>query len=140
MAILYNPHNTKGDPMDQRKYIGNSHAKFRQAKKFRRMMTPSEKFLWSKLRGNQLLGLHFRRQHVIRGFIVDFYCHRTNLVVEIDGSIHKSQVKADVLRDNILGSMGLIILHIPNERLEEESARMHFVKFGESVWNRHMTW
>jgi very-short-patch-repair endonuclease len=82
-------------------------------------MTPSERLLWSRLRGNQLLGLHFRRQNVIRGFIVDFYCHRANLVVEIDGNIHNSRIEADTVRDNILKSLGLIVLHISNERVEK---------------------
>ena len=40
----------------------------------RREMTPAEKILWEELRANKL-GVHFRRQQVIQGFIVDFYCH-----------------------------------------------------------------
>ena len=36
-------------------------------------------------------GLHFRRQQVIAGFIVDFYCHAAGLVVELDGSVHDEQ-------------------------------------------------
>jgi very-short-patch-repair endonuclease len=82
-------------------------------------MTPSEKILWAKLRGNQLQGLHFRRQHVIRGFIVDFYCHRSRLVMEIDGGIHKSQTEADTVRDEILSSLGLTVLHLSNGNMEK---------------------
>jgi very-short-patch-repair endonuclease len=104
--------------MMRRKYSKNLYIKFRIAKRFRKTMTPSEKLLWSRLRGNQLLGLHFRRQHVIRGFIVDFFCYRANPVLEIDGDIHKSRIEADTVRDNILKSLGLIVLHISNERLE----------------------
>ena len=50
-------------------------------------MTPEEKILWGCLRGNKLNGLHFRRQQVIAGYIVDFYCHSVRLVIEIDGKI-----------------------------------------------------
>jgi very-short-patch-repair endonuclease len=82
-------------------------------------MTPSEKILWAKLRGNQLQGLHFQRQHVIRGFIVDFFCHRSRLVVEIDGGIHKSQTEADTVRDEILTSLGLTVLHLSNGKMEK---------------------
>jgi very-short-patch-repair endonuclease len=104
--------------MKKRNYSGNLHTKFRLAKKFRREMTPSEKRLWSTLRGNQLCGLHFRRQHVIRGFIVDFYCHTARLVIEIDGDVHQSQIKSDEIRDDILKSMGLTVLHLSNEIIE----------------------
>jgi very-short-patch-repair endonuclease len=100
--------------------FGNSYIKFRQAKRFRQEMTPSERLLWSRLRGNWLLGWHFRKQHVIRGFIVDFFCHRANLVVETDGGIHRSRTEVDTIRDDILLSLGLVVLHISNERLEKD--------------------
>ena len=57
------------------------------AKKLRAKMTDYEKILWKRLRTNKLLGLHFRRQQIIDGFIVDFYCHKTKLIIEIDGGI-----------------------------------------------------
>jgi len=64
-----------------------SKEKLQRAKELRREMTPAEKILWEELRANKL-GVHFRRQQVIAGFIVDFYCHRAGLVVEVDGDIH----------------------------------------------------
>ena len=64
--------------------------KFQKAKELRRDMTSAEKVLWNELRGNRL-GVHFRRQQIIAGFIVDFYCHRAGLVVELDGSVHANQ-------------------------------------------------
>jgi very-short-patch-repair endonuclease len=48
--------------------------------------------------------LKFRRQHVIEGFVVDFFCHRLNLAVEIDGWVHERQKGYDRFRDNILKS------------------------------------
>ncbi len=61
-----------------------------------RDMTPTEKTrsVWQELRGNKL-GVHFRRQQVIAGFIVDFYCHKTGLVLEVDGDIHDLQQEED---------------------------------------------
>ena len=49
-------------------------AKLERAKELRREMTPAEKILWEELRAKKL-GVRFRRQQIIQGFIVDFYCH-----------------------------------------------------------------
>ena len=64
--------------------------KIQRAKEFRRRMTAEEKILWRHLRTNRLQGLHFRRQQVFDGFIVDFYCHQSGLVVEVDGAVHQA--------------------------------------------------
>ena len=61
------------------------------AKRLRREMTPAERALWRALRRNALDGLHFRRQQVIEGFIVDFYCDAVKLAIEIDGKPHEEQ-------------------------------------------------
>ena len=58
--------------------------KLKKAKELRDRMTRMEQILWEQLRGNRLNGLHFRRQQVVEGFIVDFYCHRVRLVVEVE--------------------------------------------------------
>ncbi|MEW6027890.1 MAG: DUF559 domain-containing protein [Chloroflexota bacterium] len=76
----------------------------------RREMTPAEKILWEELRANRL-GVHFRRQQVIQGFIVDFYCHKAALVVEVDGDIHDLQKEEDERREPPL-SFG----HLPQIR------------------------
>ena len=65
-----------------------------RAKELRRNMTPAEKILWHELRANKL-GVHFRRQQIIAGFIVDFYCHKAGLVIEVDGDIHDFQKEED---------------------------------------------
>ncbi len=92
-------------------------AKLEQAKAMRRSMTPAEKLLWSALRRNQLDGFHFRRQQIIVGFIVDFYCHAASLVVEVDGPIHAEQVEYDAERDRILAAQGLHVLRFRNEEI-----------------------
>lgn len=89
------------------------------AKDFRRNMTQSEKVLWGYLRSNQLEGLHFRRQQIIEGFIVDFYCHKAKLVIEVDGDIHQNQLEYDAERDKILADIGLRIVRISNLEIEE---------------------
>ena len=92
-----------------------SAAKVEAAKQLRRHMTPEENLLWQQLRRNQLNGLHFRRQQVIEGFIVDFYCHAVGLIVELDGPVHDQQIEYDQERDRVLAARGLRILRVKNE-------------------------
>jgi len=60
--------------------------------------TPAEKILWQELRANKLR-VHFRGQQVIAGLLVDFYCHKAGLVVEVDGDIHDLQQEGDARRE-----------------------------------------
>ena len=90
--------------------------KLERSRELRREMTPAERILWQELRGNKL-GVHFRRQQVIAGFIVDFYCHKADLVIELDGSVHEEseQKVSDAERDKALGAMGLRVFRFKNE-------------------------
>jgi very-short-patch-repair endonuclease len=78
-------------------------------------MTSAERLLWSTLRAHGLEGLHFRRQQVIDGFIVDFYCSAATLVVEVDGPVHAAQQDYDRQRDHILATRGINILRLTND-------------------------
>lgn len=71
-------------------------------------MTEAEKTLWFQLRKKQLKGYLFYRQKIIGKYIVDFYCPKANLVIELDGGQHYSEtVQAkDRLRDDVLRQMG----------------------------------
>ena len=79
-------------------------------------MTPAEKILWNELRANKL-GVHFRRQQVIAGFIVDFYCHKFALVVEVDGDIHDLQQREDERREKALSALGLRVVRFRNDEV-----------------------
>jgi very-short-patch-repair endonuclease len=94
--------------------------KLARAKELRRIMTPAERTLWSHLRADRLAGFHFRRQQVIDGFIVDFYCHSAALIVEVDGPIHDEQIEADTQRDGILTVRGFRIIRFRNEQVEND--------------------
>jgi very-short-patch-repair endonuclease len=63
------------------------------------------------------LGVHFRRQQVIAGFIVDFYCHKSALVVEVDGDIHDLQQEEDTRREKALSALGLRIVRFKNDEI-----------------------
>jgi len=90
--------------------------KQQRARELRREMTPAEKILWEELRANKL-GVHFRRQQVIAGFIVDFYCHKSALVIEVDGDIHDLQQDEDARREKALREMGLRIVRFKNDEV-----------------------
>ncbi len=89
-----------------------------RARELRSNQTPAEQVLWEKLRGNRLNGWHFRRQQIIGGCIVDFYCHRASLAVELDGGVHQTQREYDADRDRILAELGVRVLRFPNEAVE----------------------
>jgi very-short-patch-repair endonuclease len=91
-------------------------AKLERAKELRREMTPAEKLLWQEIRANKL-GVRFRRQQVIQGFIVDFYCHKAALVIEVDGDIHDLQQEEDARREKVLSEMGLRIARFRNDEI-----------------------
>lgn len=88
------------------------------ARQMRRLPTTAEAKLWYHLRAGRLNGLHFRRQQVIDGFIVDFYCHSVGLVIELDGGVHQDRADYDAERDRIIGERGLRVLRLPNSAVE----------------------
>ena len=75
-------------------------------------MTDAEQLVWSKIRKKQIADVQFYRQKNIGNYIVDFYCPKGNLVIEIDGSQHyeKEGMKKDRKRDNYLQSLDLNVL------------------------------
>jgi very-short-patch-repair endonuclease len=83
------------------------------AKTLRRNQTSAEDCLWQKLRRKQL-SMPFRRQTIIRGYIVDFYCARIHLVVEVDGASHFGQEAYDRNRDAVLAKLGIETIRFSN--------------------------
>jgi very-short-patch-repair endonuclease len=98
-------------------FYGANSGLFEFAKQLRLKETEAEKLLWTYLSKNQIEGIRFRRQHSIKYFIADFYCHKVKLVIEVDGGIHldKEQYKYDRDRDIELREYGLTILHFTND-------------------------
>jgi very-short-patch-repair endonuclease len=84
-------------------------------KQLRREMTPPERFLWRRLRANQLCEYHFRRQQFIVGYIADFYCHQASLVVELDGQTH--DLNYDARRDEVFAGLGIKVLRFTNSQV-----------------------
>ena len=99
-----------------------SGVKVERARELRRQMTHSEKLLWQRLRKRQLGGLYFRRQQLIAGFIVDFYCDEIGLVVEVDGDVHEEQSEYDTERDQILKGLDLRVIRFTNNDVIQDIA------------------
>jgi very-short-patch-repair endonuclease len=83
----------------------------------RKNPTPAESALWEALRGQQLNGLKFRRQHPIGAFVVDFCCPSHQLIVELDGGIHDEQIDYDIERTNLIQARGYRVIRFRNEEV-----------------------
>ncbi len=87
----------------------------------RKNMTNTERLLWSKIRRKQLKGYQFYRQRIIGNYIVDFYCPKRKLIIELDGSQHYGEegIKKDKRRDAYLKDIGLKILRFSDREVFE---------------------
>ena len=87
------------------------------AREMRKQPTEAENLMWKALRGAQIEGLKFRRQHAIDDFIVDFLNLDLRLIVEVDGSIHDIQPEYDKLRTEWLTVLGYEVIRFTNEEV-----------------------
>ena len=99
-----------------------------RAHAMRHQPTESEAKLWEALRGGQL-GVHFKRQVRIGGFIVDFLAPAVKLVVEVDGGAHVGRAAADACRDRTLARLGYRVVRVEaNAVLKNLPRAVHFVR------------
>jgi len=91
------------------------------ARQMRHEPTSAEDFLWQRLRGRQLAGYKFHRQHPVDRFIADFYCAKSGLIIELDGKVHQQQTEADLERDQRLTELGFRVLHFSNAQIFEQT-------------------
>ena len=87
------------------------------AKSLRKSMTDEEKHLWYDFL--RLYPVRFIRQKIVDGYIVDFYCPKAKLLIELDGSQHGEEEasKKDNLRDSELAKYNITVLRIPNFKI-----------------------
>ena len=106
-------------------------------RKLRNNPTREERILWRYLRRKQLDGRKFLRQHAVIFesvgkehffYVPDFFCEKEKLAVELDGKIHFYTKKRDAKRDKILESLGIKVLRIKNEELQEIQAVLIRIK------------
>jgi len=101
------PYNKKNKPLAQHM---RNHAQ----------ATRQENHLWYDFLSNY--PVKFRRQAMIDNFIVDFYCCRAKLIIEVDGSQHETEqgIQKDELRTEKLDAYGLQVIRIPNRYIDKD--------------------
>ena len=89
--------------------------KYHLAKTLRRSMTSAEFLLWERLKARQPGGPIFRRQYPFGPYVIDFYCIRAKLAVEVDGLIHDrdEQAARDQQRDEFMGRYKVLVYRLP---------------------------
>ncbi len=88
-------------------------------RELRKNQTLAEQLLWQELRGKKF-GYRFHRQYSIGGYILDFYCPKQRLIIEIDGSIHESRKNYDSVRDKYFQELNYKVLRFKNSEAEED--------------------
>jgi very-short-patch-repair endonuclease len=92
-----------------------------RAKVLRKSLTQPERTLWAMLKGNKQ-GMHFRRQHAVGIYILDFYCATARLCVEVDGPSHADKAAYDARRTKWLSEQGIRVLRFSMEEVERHPA------------------
>lgn len=89
-----------------------------KAREMRKNPTEAEAVLWNYLSDNKM-GVHFRRQHPVYGYIPDFVCLSEKIIIEIDGGYHfeGEQLEKDAERTRQLNEEGFIVLRFTNEEV-----------------------
>jgi len=87
----------------------------------RAALTPAEARLWKHLQNRQLAGRKFRRQHSVGPYVLDFYCPRERLAVELDGAAHDHEQAAarDEARTRYIESLGIKVMRFENRDVME---------------------
>ena len=94
-------------------------------RELRKKSTPAEKELWQKLRAHRFMGLKFKRQEPIifeydnkkHFFVADFLCLNNKMIIEVNGKIHDYQRDHDMIREDILVTLGYRVIRYKNEEI-----------------------
>jgi Uncharacterized protein conserved in bacteria len=103
------------------------------ARTLRKNMTLSEILLWQQIKGKQFLGYDFHRQKPILDYVVDFYCPKLKLVIEMDGDSHEGKDNSDRIRQEKIEALGLQMLrHSDSEvKINLDGILMHLTEWIE---------
>jgi len=85
------------------------------ARMLRKNQTDAERMLWQRLRNRQLLGIKFRRQMPIKGYVADFAAMEIKLIIELDGSQHIDNKEADEFGTGFLQREGYKVIRFWND-------------------------
>ena len=102
------------------------------ARDLRKSQTLAETQVWKLLRSRRYLEYKFRRQHVIEGFVIDFFCKELKLGIEVDGGIHQNRKEYDSIRQMIIESEGIKIIRISNTEIKKDPKAL-FMKIKQAI-------
>jgi len=92
-----------------------------RARELRKNSTLSEVLLWEELKSRKMLGYKFLRQKPIGNYIVDFFCNKLKLVIEIDGDSHtEEKFEYDINRQKWLESHGVNVLRFDDLEVKKD--------------------
>ncbi len=97
--------------------IINNKIRKENRRKLRKNMTEAEAILWSKLKSKQINGYRFCRQTSVKNFIIDFYCSKLKLAIEVDGDLHyltEETIRYDKRRQKEIEKLGIKFLRFTN--------------------------
>jgi very-short-patch-repair endonuclease len=115
------PHLSEESLLEPKQRMRGTTSEIQQrARELRQRMTIAERFVWTMLRKQRQRGFHFRRQHPVGRFILDFYCAEAKLCIEIDGPIHDNQCERDAERTAWLEATGLRVIRFRNDEVMDE--------------------
>jgi very-short-patch-repair endonuclease len=105
--------------IDRHMFYGAKRNIFLRAIELRNTMTEAEKNLWEELKKKEIFNARWKRQHPIDIFVVDFYCHKHKLAIEVDGEIHlKEEIREhDDGRSHDIEKLGIKILRFTNKEI-----------------------
>ena len=84
----------------------NQDSEKEKRQRLRNTMPDAEVILWSRLKGRQILGCKFRRQHSVGPFVMDFYSPEIRLAIELDGDSHYREGRGNTTRNGHSSSRG----------------------------------
>jgi very-short-patch-repair endonuclease len=104
----------------RRKFIKYNPKLKATARILRKQSTLAEVLLWNELKGKRILGYDFHRQKPIGNYIVDFFCSRLKLAIEIDGASHLDRTQEDMKRQKELESLGIRFLRCQDIEVKQD--------------------
>src|SRR5437867_1692343 len=95
-----------------------------RSRELRKNSPLAEVLLWNQLKHHKMLGYQFLRQRPIYEYIVDFYCPKLKLVIEIDGDSHRNKFQSDQTRQRDLERLGLRVLRFQDRDVKHDMANV----------------
>ena len=110
--------------MDRKRWRAEDPAFLIAARELRQRQTAAEDVLWEALRRDALDGLHFRRQHTVARFLLDFFCAKHKLCIEVDGGVHDQQADYDEHRTAALALHGIRVVRFRTQEVLDDLSRV----------------